>query len=375
MKASFALLIASLFLALNSFSQSLTIATGAQQELVLNGSSCETLFKERQALCTWKQSLEPDFVAPPQNQTSCKASPDGSFSLKVLNCLPYFAQTYTKKKLVRHGPNCWGTAMSFHGLSKKPRFLWPEEMHYWMDSPVCRKLAVGEALEAGDVINVYYPEYVSEPGTSQKTAGTNFWQALYPARFTPLEEPTQRGYTGYDALLHSVTYISSQLAYGKDSPNKDDRFYFHSLNQVYGRPRDKECQENPLITPYLREYQQTPKGLRNSACRYFSLAYRCGNIPSYLAKQNLSIEEQAIQKRVAVLEQAQAALFPLILNLQTKVLPGEAKSIAAMAARTIEQDLIELKKPGVDKNLEMLLTLEYFTAAGLIKTLQQAEML
>ncbi|MBC7397654.1 MAG: hypothetical protein H7333_09450, partial [Bdellovibrionales bacterium] len=229
--------------------------------------------------------------------------------------------------------------------------------------------------EAGDVLNVYYPEYVSEPGTSQKTAGTKFWQALYPARFTPLEEPTQRGYTGYDALLQSVTYISPQLAYGKDSPNKDDRFYFHSLNQVYGRPRNKECQENPMITPYLREYQQTPRELRNSACRYFSLAYRCGNIPSYLAKKSLALEEQAIQKNVAVLEQAQAALFPLILNLQNQVTPGEAKSIAAMASQTMEQDLIKLKKPGLEKTLEMLLTLEYFTAAGLIKTLQQAEML
>jgi hypothetical protein len=386
MKPSFAWIVLSLCLSSAAFAEggSLRMSQGPSNELVLTDTSCQKLFKQRDALCEWKKTLDPDFIIPPSSATTCRPVRGGRVSISVSSCLPDFAKSYAKKKLVRNGPNCWGTAMSFHGLSKKPRFLWPEEMQYWLDSPVCRKLNVGEPMLPGDVINVYYPEYIGSPADLEKDAGTKFWEALYPNRYTPLPRLDASGYTGYNGSLHAVTYVSPEIAFGKDSPSKDDPFYFHPMNEVYGRPGSGEvngptpesraCQENQSLTPYLREYQKPPKNIRESACSYFSLAYRCGDIPKYFSEQNLSTEEQQIWQLVQTLQATQETLFPFILSLSTPV------DRAELTRRVFEADAIVLQAsqalavPGISKTQEMLLTLEYFSAAGIRQTLEQADL-
>jgi hypothetical protein len=106
-----------------------------------------------------------------------------------------------------------------------------------MESPLCRALQAGEALEPGDLIHVYGPEYLfaEKPGEGPD-AGEAWRQALEPSRVIPLKDPKQRGYSGYQKLFHSVTWVAPGLVYGKDSPNRDDRFTFHPLSEVYARP-------------------------------------------------------------------------------------------------------------------------------------------
>lgn len=347
--------------------QELSVRRGLKKELILSATSCSVLEQQRSALCDWKKQAEPAFT-PVKDPYNCKVV-NGKATLSILNCLPTFTKNYHNVKLVQEGPNCWGTAMSFKKLSLKPRFMWPEEMEYWMDSPVCRKLAVSESKEPGDIVSVYGPEYLTVEELTEKDAGTDFRDTLFPGRFRAAKAD---GYTGYHRLLHSITYVTKEMAFGKDSPSKDDKFYYHRMAEVYGRPRAEiECQENQALEPYRREYDKEPKDIRDSKCPYFSIAHRCTRFNDYFADQNLNSDEQAILKRILPLQEKQENIFPLILSKNNVLVKSEVNLILKMAKAAMERSQTELKKPNLDKNREMLLTLEYFTAAGLKYSLSQ----
>lgn len=357
-------------------SQELGISVGGKHELILTGNSCDTLLKQQNALCSWKKTIVMNFT-PKDLAKSCQLVKKGKYKLAVLDCLPEFAKEYQDKKLVHDGPNCWGTAMSFHKLSNKPRFMWPQEMQYWMDSPVCRKLKVGEARMPGDVINVYAPEKIPENDRVENDPGTQFWQALYPKRYMPAPPPEVTGseYTGFHRLLHSVTYVSDELAFGKDSPAFDDKFYFHPMAEVYGRPRsDKTCQENQSLTPYLRENQQEPKDIRDSKCSYFSQAYRCENFPEYFGKKNLSGDNLDKWKNIQALQGLQDKLFPILTSSNKVLEQCEITLIVALADLTMKNATEEMKQANLSKDREELLVMEYFSAAGIRKTLELAKL-
>lgn len=360
-----------LALALNVLADAPIISYGAANELILKGVDCQSLIESHTSICEWKKSNEPEFVIPKIPRT-CKPAGKGLVSVTISSCLPKFVKSYHHKKLVRSGANCWGTAMSFKQLSTKPRFLWSEEIVYWMNSPVCRKLEVGEDKKPGDIINVYGPEYLFE-SSFEKDKGYHFWDALYPNRITV--PPYTSGYSGYHNFLHSETYISKDLAFGKDSPSKDDRFDFHPLNEVYGRSRDTECQENQSLEPHSREYQKSPKEIKDSRCGYFSIAYRCENIPAYFKRQELSPDEQQILKKIKSLQVIQERLFPLQTVLSHSLSVIEIKSMVKQADETAKQSLGEMKNSKLQKNHEMLLVLQYFTANGIRKSLEQARLI
>ena len=362
--------------------QDLGISMGPKGTLRLTAESCEKLQKEHGALCTWKQTLEPDFLPSPSLAPACKPNADGTFSWTETQCIPEFTQSAAGKKLARNGPNCWGTTLSFHGLSQRPRFVWPEEMLYWLDSPVCRKLDAGEAMLPGDIINVFYPEHVFARSELDADAGDEFWKSLYPNRYTPLRTLPSNQSTDYDGFLHSVTYISANLAFGKDGPAASDSFYFHPLRMVYGRPRGQdengtstsnvECTENQTIAPYLREYQQPPSAERRSKCFYFSNAYRCGNILDQLSRQSTQAADVLRLKKIRLLQSMQSELFPLVLKISNRISREKETSLRLLAAKIASRDLIALQQKNLTKNTEMLLSLEYFSAAGILKTLKQS---
>lgn len=354
-----------------SYGEEFAIRRGSKKELILTGSSCTKLIQQRTALCEWKKKVEPAFVAK-KDPYSCTVT-KGRATLPILNCLPTFTKNYHNLKLVKSGPNCWGTAMSFKKHSLKPRFMWPEEIEYWIDSPICRKLDVGEAREPGDIVNVYGPEYLMKEELNEVDAGTKFRDALFPGRFKAAH---REGYTGYHRLLHSITYVTNDLAFGKDSPSKDDQFYYHPMSEVYGRPRSEvDCQENQSLEPYRREYDKQPKEIRDSKCGYFSTAHRCSQFPQYFADQNLNAEDQVILSRIQPLQELQENIFPLIVSLNNVLPKSEVNMIVRTADLAMARSLTELGKPNLDKNRELLLTLEYFTAAGLKYSLFQAKLI
>ncbi len=376
---SFILLISSLVSSLvSSFAsaEELGITVGPKNELIISASNCELLLKQETALCEWKKYTDPDFVIPNTLSKSCLPVSKGKVKLVISTCLPQFTKNYHAKRLINEGPNCWGTAMSFHKLSPTPRFMWPEEITYWMDSsPLCRKLSPGEKMLPGDVINVYAPEKMTPKEREERDAGSKFWESLYPNRFTPaIGDVGGNDYTGFHRLLHSVTYVSDKLAFGKDSPARDDRFYFHPLEEVYGRPSgasEVDCKENQTLNPYIREYQKVPKKIKGTKCSYFSQAYRCENFAHYFKSASLSLENTEILKRVQTLQDLQQKLLPMLTSTNKVFKESEVTQAIALVNITMLKAAEELKRPASDKEREMLLTQEYFAAAGLKQTLEQ----
>ncbi len=351
------------------------ISVGKKNELILSGKSCAQLLQTNEAFCQWSRTVQPDRVFS-DDQISCKNDAKGSGRITITQCLPDLAKNYQQKKLVNEGPNCWGTAMSFHQLFSKPRFMWPEELMYWMESPLCRKLKPEENKMPGDIINVFAPEKMDAQERLARDAGTHFWNALYPKRFTAPPEDDGSGYTGFQRLLHSATYISSDLAFGKDSPSRLDRFYFHSLGQTYGRPgsEDSDCQENQNLTPHLREYQNTQKRIKGKKCAYLSLAYRCENIAQHFSTIDLSTEDAQTWQNIKELNLVAEKLFPSLTSVTPILKAQEVLLILVRADVSMKEALDQLKRPGLSKTREMLLTMEYFTAAGLRQTLEQTKL-
>jgi hypothetical protein len=353
------------------FGAVLGITVGANNELILTGSNCPDLLNEQTALCSWKKNLDPGFT--PHKLANCEKLKSGHFKISILECLPEQALAIQKKKLMHDGPNCWGTAMSFKKLAPTPRFFWPEEMLYWMQSPLCRKLSPGEKIQPGDIINVFAPEKLDRDERQVTDAGTKFWELHYPNRTTAVSENLESSYTGFHRLLHTVTYVSENLAFGKDSPSKSDPFYFHALEEVYGRPRKDEpdCQENQSIEPYLREYQNEPREIRGSKCSYFSQAYRCEDFLRYFKKQNISSENLAFLAKIEALQEIQRKIFKQLFTSSEILESSEIKNSLMISDLAVSTSSAELKNLNIDKTTESLIVLEYFTAAGIRQTLEQ----
>lgn len=355
-----------------AFGTELLISVNTKNELELTAKTCEELLVEQSSMCEWKKKIDPNFIIP--NTNKCTALRNGQFKITISECLPTLAKSFQNKKLYHEGPNCWGTAMSFKALSPVPRFMWPEEMTYWMESPVCRKLNPGEVKLPGDIINIYGPEKLDESEKTAQDAGTKFWDYMFSNRSTPVTEDFGIGFTGFHRLLHSVTYVSARLAFGKDSPSQLDAFYFHPMEEVYGRPRSDEvdCQENQVLSPHIREYQNTPKRIHGRKCSYMSLAYRCENFKNYFSKQNLQDQDLALWNRIIELQSIQKKLFPIVTTLNTIISKSELIRIKDLSETIILQTSREMQDHEISDIRKQLLTLQYFTASGIKQSLLQA---
>lgn len=359
------------FLILSSsvYAQEVKVGFTKSYNLILRSNSCEQLIENREAICSWKQTLGEDIDSA--NTPQCREESNGQKRIIVSSCLPKFVKENHRRKLYKHGANCWGTAMNFKKLSLKPRFVWGKEMVYWMNSPICRKLEVGEEKQPGDILNIYGPEYKFE--VDETTKGDKFWNALFPGRF--MESPVKEGYTGFHNFLHSETFITNDITFGKDSPNKGDRFDIHPMNEVYGRSRSEKCQERQDLSPHSREYGKKPdQSMSSDECRYFSLAYRCENVESYFSNINLNVEETELVKDIEKLKSIQQDLFALLRNYKANISSKKISELLKLADTNSSLALKKLTKRNFSKTTEMLLTLKYFSAEGIRKSLELADL-
>lgn len=352
--------------------QQVTFSRTNSNNLILRANNCDALQQQRAAICEWRKKLEPNFK-PASSQKSCIKEGAQKYRLTVSECLPPFVKSMQSKKLYKSGANCWGTALSFKKISNTPRFIWQNEMIYWQNSPICRKLNPNEKLQAGDIINTYGPEYVFQD--DQETKGSLFWKALFPNRYT--QAPITSGYSGYHNFLHSETYLTSEISFGKNSPNHEDLFEFHQTNEIYGRPREhsKDCQENANLSPWLREYQNPPKQIKGSKCDYFSLAYRCQSFNEYFKQQSLTTEEKQLLDDIESLQKIQDHVFSYIKQYKFSLDANTIEEYVGLADTEADIALDQLKDAPSSKNKEMLLTWKFFTAQGIRKSLELADVI
>jgi hypothetical protein len=365
------LFLVNILLSFPVYSQAINIEESSVSNLVLNSTSCKKLVQQHQAICQWKNNTNKNFKIPKITESLCNKKLNNSYEMKISHCLPRIANNYHQQELFQDGANCWGTAMNFKALSLKPRFMWSQEMRYWIDSPICRKLNVDEKKLPGDLINTYGPERLF--GDEKQNKGKLFWQSLYPDR--EIKPRYSEGYTGYHHFLHSETFISDELSFGKNSPSYEARFKFRHLNRVYGRSQDKRCQENQSLVPNFREKQNKPKMLVGSICGYLSLAYRCENFKGYFSKKIITKKDKDLWNSIQKLKIFQAELFELMINKKASISSARMDEMLSLSDQAVSESLSKLKQKKYNKITEMLYTLKYFTAAAIRKSLELAAMI
>ncbi len=341
---------------------SLKLQSNSSSHLQISGPTCSLLNQEKDYFCEFKEKR--DSTIPDTSTLKCLPQ-NSSFSMNMSACLPNFIKEVQNKKLYSDGANCWGTTLHFQGLLKKPKFVWPEEIQYWLESPLCRKLNEGERIEANDILNVYGPEKMDALERETKDEGTFFWETLFPQRWTKATDTSGSGYTGFHRLLHSVVFTSENIVFGKDSPSKLDKFYFHQLAEVYGRTTDRDCQENQNFLPYLREYQKPPKRIKNTKCDYLTNIYRCQNLDQYFKNIDLTSEEQVIFSSVEQLDGILVHLFNAQVKSNFKLSDSEKKSLIKLSQTKASEALYQLKNK-MTKTKEMLLVKQYFFAQSIL---------
>lgn len=344
----------------------LKLQSNSSSHLQISAPTCAILNQEKDFFCDLKEKR--DVVIPDTSSLKC-LSQNSSFSMNMSACLPNFIKEVQNRKLFSDGANCWGTALHFQGLSLKPKFTWPEEIQYWLESPLCRKVGEGERIESNDILNVFGPEKLDTIERETKDEGTYFWEALYPKRWTKATDISGSGYTGFHRLLHSVVFVSENVVFGKDSPSKLDKFYFHQLQDVYGRTTDQDCQENQIFEPYLREYQKPPKRIKNTKCDYISNVYRCQNMSQYFKNVVLTDDEQVIYNSVEQLDGVLVHIFSAQVKSNFKLSESEKKSLLKLA-QTKADEALKWLKTNPSKNKEMLLAKQYFFAQSILNQLK-----
>lgn len=337
-----------------------------KEGLILLGSNCRELLKARDSLCAWKDKVEGGSSSS-RNLFQCEKKGD-KLQLNVHSCLPRFVKEYQNKKIYKHGANCWGTALYLQNIIKVPRFIFSKEIRYWLEeTPLCRRLEVGEKKKAGDILNVFGKEYLYE---KEDVVNNDFWQALYPGRY---QSPSvESGYTGFQHLLHSETYLNEHFSFGKMSPNKDDRFSFSPLNEVYGRSKDKDCQENQSIEPNYREYNEAPRIKYKTKCAYFSEVYRCDQ--RKLNFRTISHENKEFLALNESLDTIHKKLFQLLFS-RKQISSSDLRHYVSFSNKVSMKALKKLQNGILSKEDEMLIVLVYFSANSILKTLNFQELI
>ncbi|MBY0412563.1 MAG: hypothetical protein K2Q18_00285, partial [Bdellovibrionales bacterium] len=110
-------------------------------------------------------------------------------------------------------------------------------------------------------------------------------------------------------------------------------------------------------------------------CAYFSLAYRCENLMDYFSTKGLSEEDKKILNNIESLKMLQKKLFTLTISSANILTSEEVKQIIVLADASVERVSFLLKESSKGTTTQELLVLEYFSAAALRKTLEQANLI
>jgi hypothetical protein len=230
------------------------VARGDDGALYVSGADCGLLGRQAAALAAWRRDLR-EAAAPPE---AC-ACADGACSLKITGAAPDLVNAMHGVKAGRWGPNCWNTALVADKILSAPSFTSPEEMSFWMASPVCRALAAGEAPRPGDIIAI-------------------------------------RGQAGDE--VHGFIYLTPELSFSKNYLTAAAPYALQSPEDVYAEfPVAPDC--------------RLPGS--GAACAARSDYFRCSTLQDYLASANIP-QDQEYAKAAAAVAGAEKDLSDLVLR-------------------------------------------------------------
>jgi hypothetical protein len=229
------------------------VSRGADGGLLLSGSDCRSLREQVSALANWKARLGETPSAAP----ACRCA-DGSCSVPIDGVAPEMVIAFHGLRAGRWGPNCWNAALVSAKILPVARFSPPEEMTFWMDSPLCRELAGAEAPRPGDIVAIRD-------------------QAA--------------------AEVHGFVYISDELAFSKNYLTTVAPYALQSPEQVFGEfPVAARCRKRA--------------GSSSPECPAYANVFRCRTLGEYVSSlgRPLSEEYVAVEGEVLAAEREVSAL-------------------------------------------------------------------
>lgn len=117
--------------------------------LILKGEDCAIIEIQVKALARWKLRLN----EPAPETVTCRCSA-ADCQAGISSVTPAFINLTHGTRARRWGPNCWNTVLVASKILEASSFTSPEEMSYWMKSPLCRVLRAGETPQPGDIIAI-----------------------------------------------------------------------------------------------------------------------------------------------------------------------------------------------------------------------------
>jgi hypothetical protein len=174
--------------------------------------------------------------------------------MDVTNCVPDHVAKYAGKSPKLLGANCWNLAMVFKGILPALRYSTPDEMAFFMRSPLCRPLEPGEKRMAGDIGSIRAKEKALQYVPCKPGIGTQCDGDYSIGEY------------------HAFIYISDNLVYEKDGYgeypyNIIDTKTLHS-DDFYPVPDKPECREN--------------QSKISDECPRAMSYYRCSSMDSYV---------------------------------------------------------------------------------------------
>ncbi|MBF0315212.1 MAG: hypothetical protein HQK50_01230 [Oligoflexia bacterium] len=201
--------------------------------IVLYDSSCEKLERHFKAINKWRMLIE---KAPSSDQFQCYCERQDECHLRLSHSFPEGVIDHLGSTPACDGPNCHNAAMAAGKIVPSKRYMTAEEVSFWLNSPLCKRLSLKEKLQPGDILEIR--SQYKERGSKE---------------------------------VHSFTYISDDLVYTKNGYSKRQSYVLESLDNVLSLYQvDKDCFSGKVTKTSCSEYVDR---------------FRCEGLENYLQKQ------------------------------------------------------------------------------------------
>ncbi len=220
----------------------------AQHTLTLNGGNCLELEAEFKNIRKWSENtLKEENISEPNCVCDKKFKKGRECKIDIDNVAPNIVKMYQDKTPKFNGPNCWNNTLVSTGILPHLRYSDPDEMEFWMKSPLCKEKKITDKMEPGDAIAIR----------------TN------------------------EGEYHGFIYISDKMSWSKNGYSKRSKYDLQTTENVFDVYKVPEnCQR-------ITTDQEVPK-----ECTTFGNVYQCRSWDDYWneVKETANVDEEIDSK-------------------------------------------------------------------------------
>lgn len=264
-------------------------------KIYLTGLKCRKIKNELRNLKKWAKQFTKlsEDVAEKIWDSDCECD-EFYCKLDITNLSPELVKLYEDKRPDISGPNCWNNSLVTVGILPHYRYSTPEEMEFWMKSPLCRERRPNEKISPGDVVAI---------------------------RDEKKDE------------YHGFVYISDNLGWSKNGFSNNSAYGIQDLKgvfDVYGVT--KNCQ---------RKYGMDTK------CEKFANIYKCESWDKYWSKVDEKTKAKLDQDIEESLNYVECNISNFVFD--EKTIDKNVTELIQNTIQILEYDILD-KKAAMTKN-------------------------